>query len=507
MTRVSKLTLTTTALTAALLCSPVLAVPSPAEQAASIPTITASTAPTLNIAQVRADVTLARNAYKDIHPGYTRFTSQATLDAAWDAVIASAEAKGGMSDAELYLAISETLALIRCDHTKAELSMSMVAARNIALAYLPLRWTIIEGRAVILAAPEGSGLNAGDEITQIDGRTIAALQTALHPYIPVDGYNDHVLDTEMTASYEFMGGAIDHFGALLWDVPITAQLEITSADGVGRTVALDRVNHADWKAIAGEDSAANFKDAVSFTRVGDRGAILRIDSFVNYRKPVDPDSLYAPVFEALVAEGRDELVLDLRKNGGGSTDASQGLFAYLTPETRRMKLSETFRTLDHDAYVDYINTWDTRAINPPRIAFRKTEAGEYELRGAFSDATDKIKPADAAFNGNLTILTSRDNSSGSTNLIAAVRAARDVTLIGEQTGGNPAGPTAGSIFFMTLPESGIKLRVPVIRFANNSGNVEDGVGLTPDMRVPDTVESLRAGRDPALGAALARISR
>lgn len=504
MTRFSILT-ASTALTMAtlLLSTSTLAAPGPTDQIKSIPMSASPVASILSLAQVQADVTLARNAYKDIHPGYTRFTSKAKLDQAWDNVISQAEMQGRMSDGELYLVISETLALIRCDHTKAELSKPMKTVRKSARAYLPLRWTIVDGRAVILAAPNGSGLIEGDEITRIDGRTLKMLQTALHRYIPVDGYNDHVLDTEMTASYEFMGGAVDHFGALLWNVPTTAQLDIEAEDGSRRTVALDRVTHAAWRKIVAEDSVTNFKDAVSLSRVGARGAVLRVDTFVNYRQPVDPDSLYAPVFEALAAEGRDQLILDLRKNGGGSTEASQGLFAYLTPETRRMKLSETFKTINHDAYVDYIDTWDTRAINPPRIAFRKTDAGEYELRGAFSDGTDKVKPAKAAFKGTLTILTSRDNSSGSTNLISAVRAARDVTLIGEKTGGNPAGPTAGLIFFLTLPESGIKLRVPVIRFANNSGAVEDGVGLEPDVLAPDTVASLREGRDPAMDTALA----
>ena len=116
-----------------------------------------------------------------------------------------------------------------------------------------------------------------------------------------------------------------------------------------------------------------------------------------------------------------------------------------------MKLRETFKTLNHDAYTDYISTWETRAINPPRIAFKEIGIGEFELRHILSDATDKINPAKVRFEGDLIVLTSRDNSSGSTNLISALRAARDVKLIGEKTGGNPADPTVGTLLFLTLP--------------------------------------------------------
>ena len=153
----------------------------------------------------------------------------------------------------------------------------------------------------------------------------------------------------------------------------------------------------------------------------------------------------------MAAEGRDRLILDLRQNGGGSTDANQDLFSYLINKPRCMKLRETFKTLNHDAYTDYISTWETRVINPPRIAFKEIGIGEFELRHILSDATDKINPAKVRFEGDLIVLTSRDNSSGSTNLISALRAARDVKLIGEKTGGNPADPTVGTLLFLTLP--------------------------------------------------------
>jgi C-terminal processing protease CtpA/Prc len=168
-----------------------------------------------------------------------------------------------------------------------------------------------------------------------------------------------------------------------------------------------------------------------------------------------------------------------------------------------MKTAQIMRTLDHSGYAEHMSTWDKRAINPNRMGFRKTAEGEYALRGLFTDDTDTIRPARSAFRGDLVVLTSRDNSSGSTNLISALRHQRPLTLVGEATGGNPMGPTAGSIFFLKLPESGFTLRLPAFRYRVNSGQVEDGVGLVPDVAAPDTVASLRAGTDPAMDAARA----
>ena len=47
----------------------------------------------LSVEQVMSDVDLAKDAYGRIHPGYTRYTNAAELDAAWNDVIADAHAR------------------------------------------------------------------------------------------------------------------------------------------------------------------------------------------------------------------------------------------------------------------------------------------------------------------------------------------------------------------------------------------------------------------------------
>ena len=79
----------------------------------------------------------------------------------------------------------------------------------------------------------------------------------------------------------------------------------------------------------------------------------------------------------------------------------------------------------------------------------------------FADRLKPVKPAKYGFDGELVILTSRNNSSGSTSFAVTVRAARPVTFIGERAGGNPMGPTAGTLFTLNLPESDIMQRLPI----------------------------------------------
>ena len=75
-------------------------------------------------------------------------------------------------------------------------------------------------------------------------------------------------------------------------------------------------------------------------------------------------------------------------------------------------------------------------------------------------------------------------------------------MIGEQTGGAPTGATAGILFFLTLPESGIRIRVPAQRTViANAAKLPQRSGIAPEMPAPMTAADYFAGNDPALAAA------
>ena len=129
----------------------------------------------LSVEQVMADVNLAKEAYSRIHPGYTRYSKTVTLDAAWNDVIADAHARSGMSQGEFYLAVQKVLTLIRCDHTKAELPKALRKDRNKTPVYLPLRWHLVEGRALISIPSKNSGLERGDETVSYTHLTLPTI--------------------------------------------------------------------------------------------------------------------------------------------------------------------------------------------------------------------------------------------------------------------------------------------------------------------------------------------
>lgn len=458
--------------------------------------------------QITQDVNLLADAYSRLHPGYTRYTSAQELSSAWQEIKEDATANNGMKLSDFYLQIQKTLTLIKCDHTKANLPKAMSTERDQTNVYLPFKWTWLEGRAFVTIPDAKANLQVFDEIISINGETIGSIVEQVQQYIPYDGDTIWSRNSGISDSKEFKGGAVDHFGALLGPVLEQATLVVKRNSGEQKNITLQRINYKEWDALASsKTTAANFKDALTFKRINENTAYLSIDTFVNYRHPVEPQSVYQPIFKAIKEEGINTLILDLRNNGGGSTDASQGLLANLITEDMAYKVDMFTNTLSFKDLRPYLSTWEKSALDPWRLAFSKNDNGTFSLRSWFTDDLDTIEPSDYAFGGKIIALTSNNNSSGSTNLLSVIHATGRATLVGEKTGGSAEGVTAGVLFTLSLPASKITTRIPYFQFKNNVKHFTKGLGLTPEIEAPMTVSAFLANADPAYTAALALAKR
>lgn len=465
----------------------------------------------LSLAQVEQDVALLKEAYSRLHPAYSRYTTELEMDAAWQAISEEAAAKNGLNLGEFYLAIQKALTHIKCDHTKANLPKSVKKDRNEQPLYLPFTWEWIDNTAIVTSATEASGLQRYDEIISIDSEPISQLVAKVIDYVPNDGYTNWSRYSGVASSKEFMGGALDHFGSLLWNVQPRVDVVIRrssfAADKSASPSLIElnasRINHKQWSGLpANNEVASDFKDAVDFKIIDANTAYLGISTFVNYRNPVDPQDIYEPIFKQIQNERISTLILDLRENGGGSTDASQGLLANLITSKMQFKTDMRVNTLSFEDLRPYLWTWDKRALDPWRIGFSKNEDGTFSLRSWVTDDLDKVKPAKYSFNGKVIALTSRNNSSASTNLLSVINGLGRTTLVGEKTGGSAEGPSAGLIFTLNLPASKITTRIPFFLQKNNVTTFDKGMGLTPDVKVNPSAQDFSEQTDIILEKAL-----
>jgi Peptidase family S41 len=456
--------------------------------------------------QASQDVALLRRALETIHPGLYRRTSKTQIDRAFARLEAAARAP--ISELELYRHISEELAWVRCNHTKAEQSAAIEAWRRTNPSHLPFRFRLIDGRMIVESSdPAQTALARGTEIVSINGRSVPTLVQRLGAYVPIDGQTPWSRATALANDGDLMGSDFDHFYPYVFGFARTFTLGLREAGSrATTTVTLSPVSFEAWQTLPwqGNGFRSDFATSTSWRMADATTAYLRVGTFVNYRRPVDAHATYAAIFAAIKSAGATRLILDLRDNGGGSSDATVALADHLIQRPYVWQSAVRYKTVRVGDLEQNIETWgDRQAIfSAPMETFAAVANGYDVLPHQSPEALMPRKPASNGFAGPVTILTSPVNASGSTMLIAKLRDEGRVRLVGARAGGSGDGPTAGRIFNVRLPNSGIAVRVPNALNAMQVTRFEADGGVTPDVLVSQTVEDYRAGRDVVLETAL-----
>jgi Peptidase family S41 len=463
---------------------------------------------TLTAEQASVDVALMRTALEEAHPGLYRYVPKPEVDAAFAKL--EKRAKTPITDVELYGEISLLLAAIRCDHTKAEFSEAMTKYRNESPTHLPFRFKLFDKRMFVFGGDVRSALPRGAEILAINDQPVRVVLDRLANAISIDGFTDASRQTKLASDSDLMGSDFDQFYPIFYGFAPRFKLSVMMPDETqAKTLTLDAITFREWVKLPWQSTAyrGEFYKSIDWKLLGNKTAILKIDTFVNYRNPVDPAAFYAGFFKVLNNSKIEHLIIDLRENGGGSGDTNVALASFLLDKPFVWNKPIQQKAIRFGAWSKYVETWGDRKeiFEPPVENFRKLASGFYE-RITSEDTPDQRANAIAAerFQGRVTVLSSPANASGTTMLIAKLKDEKRITVIGEATGGSAEGPTAGRLFFLKLPNSGIIVRVPNYWNLMSIGAFTAGKGVAPDVDVIPTLSDFLTGKDSVLDVAKTR---
>lgn len=459
-----------------------------------------------------ADIALMRRGFETIHPGLYRYTSKKEIDAAF--VRLQTAASRPITELDLHREIALTLANIHCDHTKAEMSDALTKYREVNPTHLPLRFRMIEGRMIVLSNDgQTSSPPVGSEILTVNGMTVSSLLLKLGKTVAYDGDTDQAIAAKLGDDSDLMGDDFNEYYPSLFGFPREWKIgwkkigEATSAQSI-----LKPITFGNWIKLDAPDGRYRneFYKAITWRMAG-KVARLKIDTLVNYRNPVQPTAFLGGFFKAMKNAGTDHLILDLRNNGGGSEDVSIALGRYLLDKPFVWSKPLRYKAVRFGDLAQHIDTWGDREarFNPPMALFNQTPDGWFDRIPVLSmpEESDEMSTVEHQiaganrFAGKLTVLTGPRNGSGATRIIAQLKEKAGATIIGEESAGSAEGPTSGSVFLMTLPKSGLKVRIPE---AWNRTNIKSWVpnrGVPVDHLVVPTLADFEAGRDRAVEVA------
>jgi hypothetical protein len=410
--------------------------------------------------------------------------------------------KDSMTEPEFRRLLAYVTSKINCGHTSVRASKKWSRYQDTVAIWriFPLSMKLWEDTMVVAANlnRKDSILTRGTIITKINGRTTQQIVDTLFNYISTDGYNrTHKFQTLSNRGY---------FGSLYSSIfGYSSKYTIEYLDSTKhlRSVtipiyypALDTATRASMIPITRLPQPSRKERKL---RQLNSVRLLKIDS-VNHTAFMDLGSFgrgyglrgfFRRSFKALRKHRIDHLIIDVRGNGGGSVTNSTNISRYLADH--KFKVADSLYAITkRKKYSRYIQN---DFLNRLFITFftKKRRDGYYHFR-YFEHHWFKPKRSNH-FNGKTYILTGGNSFSATTLFISAIDKQDNVTVVGEETGGGAYGNTAWLIPDVTLPETGVRFRLPLFRLVIDKNFPKSGKGVQPEVESKPSVETIKIGSD------------
>ncbi|MBX7133320.1 MAG: hypothetical protein K1X67_11650 [Fimbriimonadaceae bacterium] len=449
-------------------------------------------------AQLQADLQVMKRVMTALHPGLTRYLTPTQLDEQWAKLGRLFEKP--LNAREVYLSLSRFTGSLRCGHSYVNFYNQSDDLKRVVFNgndKVPFTFLLVGDRMLVekSATPE---VKAGDEITEIGGKSISSIIKELLPFVKADGSNDgkRRYDLQISGAGEFE--TFDIFFPLMF--PPDDGKYAVKVNGSAKAVILNTISRKDRKeklkiSESGDPVADSWSDKI----LPDGTAYLQVGTFAIWKWKVDWKTKLDDFFTSLQTEKRERLVIDLRGNEGGADEVGSQILSYLTP--KYLPSAAAIKKIRFDKVPEdlrpYLNTWDPSFYDFSK-SVKPSEDGmfflnEFELRSG-------VSPRENRFAGQVAILIDAGNSSATFYLARAAKANTLAILVGSTTGGNLRGLNGDKFFFFTLPNTKIEIDIPIV--ANYLDTNAPDSGLEPDVSVSPTLDDVRAGRDVVLEKAV-----
>lgn len=310
----------------------------------------------------------------------------------------------------------------------------------------PIRTAKVEGKVLVLDIPSPSlakRVHPGDEVIAIDG--VPVLEFARRNVMPMASGSTPQDRDVRTFSYQLLAG----------DAQRPIKLTLEAADGARREERVARSGYSDVRG----------RKPFEFRMLPNGIAYLSLDHF-------ESDAGHKAFEEALPQIRKSKgLVLDVRRNGGGSTTFGLLILSHLTTQPIPLEKSRMRADLAAARRVAWIQWAPWPGSGQPFI--RKTEQ----------------------YDGPVAVLVGPQTFSAAEDFLVSFDVMKRGVMVGTATAGSTGQPMT-----FGLPGGGIA-RICVKRDTYPDGREFVGRGIMPHVIVDPTVDDVRAGRDRALESA------
>ena len=453
--------------------------------------------------QLQADLAVLQKIYKSLHPGLYKYADSATIDGYF--ADCQRELSQPRTLPETYLSLMKLTARFKCGHSYPNFYNQDKAVKVLfeGPTSLPIWFRWVEGKLLVTHSIEAN-IPVGAVVSAIDNVPAAQIVAKMLPLVRADGANDG----KRRDLLRVRGQYFEYFDVLLPLLFPTEKTtrELTFSGGVNwakrtQVRVIPTINHAERDRQIRQNDTALPDSAIRFSWVDAQTARLEINTLAGWDNKVNFGKFYdAAVTEFTRKQGRN-LIIDLRTCEGGDLWNGKQLIRHLI--TAPITINEQ---QDAWAYVSMDSSLSQHIDNQWAYPNRYRNADDFVKlpSGLFRNKKDgtgqRLDPSPNHLSGRIFLLTSATNSSAAWQMATVFREHNLATLVGQETGGNQKGITAGALFFMRLSNTGIEVDVPLIGMDYADAARRPDAGLKPDVLVVPTIAAARQGIDREMQA-------
>jgi C-terminal processing protease CtpA/Prc len=414
------------------------------------------------------DLEMLKAEFEKYHPGYNRYTSPDSMAYYFELVEKNLS---DMSKLDFYKQINYLVSKVRCGHTRTRMNSKDNSKFIDSNVFLPFTVNLLNDRLYINQSLNLELVSPGDEIISINGMSVDEIVTTIFDHLSSDGFIETGMQRRTERHFNYF------FQLYLANGANTYLLKLEK-EGIKREISIKGQTWRDLETIQRLVQSSQLLSIDHDTNF----SYLKIGTFSNASLENGGHnftSFLEKSFAELKAKSVENLILDLRGNGGGKDEFGALLNSYLL-----QKPFGYFHRIEvTDSYSGYGNL---------------DHVGDQNLMTSHSGlAIQQVQQNN--FDGKLYLLVDGWTFSTAADVASVLENLDRAIIIGEETGGGQNGNTSGASKSVILINSGISVNIPMWKYTTARKNQHDsGRGVIPNYRVRPTIEQILNDEDAQL---------
>lgn len=460
---------------------------------------------TFTVKQLKEDFKIMREALEEAHGGFYYYSTKKEMDAIFDNAFKAITKPA--TELQFLNLLTPLTAAINDGHTRSRLSNAAYSYYGVKPVLFPFNIRYHKKKACLFRNYSANrDIPVGGELLAINGHTMPEILKQLLPRIPSDAHVETSKFNALSSTAYFGTAYLTSYGttsdfAIKYLKPGTQKAETFRVKGIKpdnlNTIYTQRYPEAAKKNDPYIPITLEYKQSIPVLTIKTFGSRPYVSAKIDYKK------FMADAFKEFETKKIKHLIIDLRFNGGGSDEYGKILAAYLIdkPFMYYESLTTRVNALSFSKYTG--NTPEETVMLKDLV--KANDHGTYDV--LHHPNLGMQKPLRPTFKGKVYILINGGSFSATGETTSIIHFHKKATFIGEECGSGYYGNTSGMGETLTLPNTKIRIAIPLVRYAMAVKDYPKNRGIIPQHQVSTTINDLLKDNDPQLEYTLKLIKK